>query len=310
MVKKKSKVRENQVNDSFESSVHLLPSGKFHSINPHLTIAVEELLLSLPPETRDHVHFNSEEDFIDFCETHSVTRSIELKSREMKDQLLKDILREIKNVSKVISNKKITSVKTNKPIATSLDLDSTLLSHNLNLNEWFHFNTIEKQERLNFYIDNSSSISFSKRLELAKNLALVLMSYRITPKLKIYFFSETIKELEWKNGDWEDFIKKYLAIKSQGFTDIAKALRHLETKQLSMGKSKTIFISDGVSSVGSKNIHMKLPQGRVHYLKLAGKKSKTSEELEKIIEYNKGKTVIINSKMGMLKPMYQIIKRL
>jgi hypothetical protein len=279
-------------------------------LNPLLTIAVEELLLSLPPETRDHVHFKAEEDFIDFCETHSVSRSIELKSREIKNQLLKEIFREMKKITKVISNKKIISKKTDKPVASILDVDSTLLSHNLKINEWFNFHEKEKQEKLNIYIDNSSSISFSKRLELAKNLALVLMSYKKPPHLKIYFFSESIKELEWKKGDWEDFIKNYLSIKSQGFTDIAKALRHLEQHQISMARTKTIFISDGVSSIGQKKIDIKLPQGMVYYLKLSGKKSQSSEELEKIIERNKGKTVIINSQTNMLKPLYQIIKRL
>jgi Mg-chelatase subunit ChlD len=310
VAKKKSQLKKVDDKDSSLTSADLLPLSRMTSLSPQLSIAVEELLLSLPPETRDHVHFSSEEDFIDFCETHSVSRSIELKSREIKKQLLKEIFREIKNVSKIISNNKIISVKTEKPIATSLDLDSTLLSYNLKLNEWFNHKTIEKQERLNFYIDNSSSISFSKRLELAKNLALVLMSYKKAPQLKIYFFSESIKELDWKKGDWEDFLKQYLSIKSQGFTDIAKALRHLESKQISSGKTKTIFISDGVSSIGQKRINIKLPQGKVHYLKLSGKKSQTSEDLERIIEQNKGKTVIINSKMSMLKPLYQIIKRL
>jgi Mg-chelatase subunit ChlD len=310
LVKKKSQITNPLPLDHSTSSVDVLPSTKLSSQSPLLTIAVEELLLSLPPETRDHVHFKAEQDFIDFCETHSVTRSIELKSREIKNQLLKEIFRDIKKISKVISNKKVKSIKTEKPNALHLDLDSTLLSHNLKLNEWFQFHEKEKQEKLMIYIDNSSSISFSKRLELAKNLALVLMSYKKAPQLKIFFFSESIKELEWKKGDWEDFIKNYLSIKSQGFTDIGKALKHLEGQQSSMGRSKTIFISDGVSSIGQKKIHLKLPQGMVYYLKLSGKKSQSSEELEKIIELNRGKTVIINSQTNMLKPLYQIIKRL
>jgi hypothetical protein len=265
---------------------------------------------SLPPETKSHTHIGSEEEFIDFCETHSVPKKVEIFYRETKEKFIQEVLREVKMIKKTIGDEKTTFQRSLRPNPLLLDLERTMVSHFLGTQEWIEKIKKNKTMALNIYIDNSSSISFSRRLDLARSLAILLTSFKKMPRLKVFFFAESIKELSWIEGSLEDFLKQYLSMRGAGYTDLSKALKHLEAQYRNGIKAKTIFISDGVSSVGSKQVNLHLPLGKIHYLKLSGRTTVIDEALMKVIKQNKGRTVHIKSGASLVKPLYQVIKRL
>ncbi|MFZ4712854.1 MAG: vWA domain-containing protein [Bacteriovoracaceae bacterium] len=310
MAQKKSLENKPLHTELAQSSFDVLIGGKLLSQNPGLQIAVEELMLSLPPETKDYLHLSTEEDFVDFCETHTVSKTLELFYRKIKAEVVSKVLKDLSTIKKSVSKSTVKSQVTKRPNPALLDIDKSIISHQLGLADWFQLEKVELKQKLIIYIDNSSSISFSRRVDMARSIAILLMSYKKLPSLRIFFFAETVKELIWNKESIEDFLHKYLSIKSSGYTDLSKALRHLQALYNKGHREITLFISDGVSSVGSKTLDLNFPSGKIHYLKLTGKSTVTSEELSKIIHLNKGKTVLIKSQTSLVKPLYQVIKRL
>lgn len=271
---------------------------------------VEDLLLTSPLEIKNQIHIDTEADFIDFCETHDVPKSIELKSRQLKNEYINLILQELKLVKPMIKKISKSSEKIARPNPLTLDLERSLIHHLMGVEDWYHVVEKNKANTLVFLIDNSNSISFFRRLDIAKTLGLILKSFATKPRIKILLFAEKVKEFELKDNNLEEILKEYLTIKSAGFTDFSYALEKLETYQNTYKNSHGIIISDGVSSVGRKQKKLNFKPGKVHYLKIGNKKSPLDEILKEELEAKKGQIVTINSDLSLSKPIYQIIKRL
>ncbi len=266
--------------------------------------------MTSPLEIRNQIHLENEADFIDFCETHPVPKQIDLKSRELKNEYIDLILQELKLVKPLI--KKQTSIieKTNRPHYQRLEFEKSLVHQLMGLDDWFEKVTRKKNQNLIFLIDNSNSISFFRKLDIAKSLGLILKSYEHKPKIKILLFSERVKEFELKDSNLESILKDYLAVKSAGFTDFSGALMKLEDLLRNYKNSHGIIISDGISSVGKKMPSLNFKNGKVHYMKLGNKKSPVDEALASEVHHKKGQLIEINSNTSLFKPIYQIIKRL
>lgn len=274
-----------------------------------MQIAVEELLQSIPPEIADNIQLETECDFIDFCETNSVNKKIDLAYKNLKRDLINDLLNEVSNIRKVIGKRKLISEISNRPDASVLDCERTLISHELGENNWYQFKTNYKKEKLTFLIDNSASMNFSRRLDIARSLAIILSSFYNLPQMKLMIFSEGVKEVDLHKIDLKVFLTEYLTVKSNGFTDFSKALVQF-SQHLKLNGGKGLIISDGVSSVGTKLPAMTFSRGRVHYIKLGNKTTEVDQKLKNALYQSCGQVLELKSQVSLLKPLYQIMKRL
>lgn len=264
---------------------------------------------STPLEIADHVHFESEFDFIDFCETNQVPKKIDLLYRKLKDDLIEALLIEVSQIKKMIGKKKIVSEIVMKPEASLIDSERSLISHELGENNWYQFTTHYKKEKIFFLIDNSASMSFGRRLDIARSLAILLSSFHNLPQMKVILFSESLKEVDLDKVNLQEFLRDYLSIKSTGFTDFSKALMQFSHYLKTQG-GKGLIISDGVSSVGSKHLKLAFPPGRVHYIKLGSKVTEIDQKLKNSLYQSQGQVLELKPQISLLKPLYQIIKRL
>lgn len=272
-------------------------------------MAVEELLQSSPLEIADHVHFENEFDFIDFCETNQIPKKIDLMYRKLKDDLIEALLVEVNQIRKIIGKKKIISEIVTRPEASLVDSERSLISHELGENNWYQFKANYKKEKLFFLIDNSASMSFARRLDIARSLAILLSSFHNLPQMKVILFSESMKEVDLQKVNLAEFLRDYLSIKSTGFTDFSKALLQFSHYLKTQG-GKGLIISDGVSSVGTKQMKLSFPPGRVHYIKLGSKVTEIDQKLKNSLYQSQGQVLELKPQVSLLKPLYQIIKRL
>lgn len=264
---------------------------------------------SSPLEIANQVHIENEFDFIDFCETNQVPKKIDLHYRKLKDELIDALLLEVSRMKKMIGKKKIISEISMKPNSSLIDHERSIISHELGENNWYQFQDHYKKEKFFLLIDNSASMSFARRLDIARSLAILLSSFHSLPQMKVLLFAENIKEIDLDKVKLSEFLRDYLSIKSNGFTDFNRALTKF-SQYLNRQGGKGLIISDGVSSVGTKQIGLNFPAGRVHYIKLGSKSTEIDQKLKNALYQSRGQVLELKPQMSLLKPLYQIIKRL
>lgn len=271
---------------------------------------MDELLLSSPLELREHFRIETNNDLVDFCETNQVPKNLEKKYFDCKKDIINDLLYRLKRTKKTIDKYTFKSSPTYNPTVLNLDIIPSLISHKLNLNEWYLFKKNNKTTDLVFLIDNSASIHFSKRFDIAKSMGEILLSFYEVPRVKIILFSEKTKIYDLNKINIESFIKDYLSFKSSGYTDFNSALMELNNLQKNNPKLKAIIISDGISSVGKKMAKVDFLIGKIHYLKIGDKKSIVNDILEDEVKSKNGRIINIYNNKNLTKSLYQIIKRI